>query len=194
MASLNTIARPYAKAVFELARESRTLSEWRSVLHVLELAIEDVDLVHLLKNPTIQSSDWMQLLMSLCEKTQEQATRRISDSLANLLALLLEYKRLPVLGEIAKLFHALHLKEEGVVEVDVSSPFPITEKEEADFRRMLKKYFGDATIRLQTNIDPSLIGGALLRCGDWVIDGSIKRKLARLRESLSQNPCFEEIN
>jgi F-type H+-transporting ATPase subunit delta len=194
MASLNTIARPYAKAVFETACQSEKLTDWGTVLRVLQLAIEDEELSELLKNPAINASDWSQVLMSLCEQVAAESTSRIADALSNFLALLLESKRLPILGEIAQVFYALRLKEEGVVEVDVSSPFPITEQEQADFKRVLKKYFGEASIQLRNSIDPSLIGGAVLRSGDWVMDGSVKRKLARLRESLSQQACFEESN
>lgn len=193
MASLNTIARPYAKAIFEQACTSRTLSNWSNVLRILQLAIEDKALANLLKNPAVTASDWVRLLMSLCEELASEAVRVVSDSLANLLALLAESKRLNVLAEIAKLFHLFRLKEEGIVEVEMSSPYPVSEEEKSRFQSLLEKRFG-ATIQMQSTIDPSLIGGAVLRSGDWVMDGSVKRKLTRLSESLSQQACFEESN
>ncbi len=193
MASLNTIARPYAKAIFEEACKTDMLSNWSDVLRILGLAIEDNTLANLLKNPAMTASDWVRLLMSLCEELAADATRAVSDALANLLALLIESKRLNILAEIAKLFHLFRLKEEGIVEVEMSSPFPVSEEEKSRFQSMLEKRFG-ATIQMHSTIDPSLIGGAVLRSGDWVMDGSVKRKLTRLSESLSQQACFEESN
>jgi F-type H+-transporting ATPase subunit delta len=194
MASLNTIARPYAKAVFELACQSKTLTEWGNVLRILQVAIEDKALSSLLKNPNIQPADWMHLLVSLCEELEADSASKLSDLLANFLALLVESSRLPILGEVANVFHALRLKEEGIVEVEMSSPYPVSDEERARFQQLLEKRFGGAKIQLQSSIDPSLIGGAVLRSGDWVMDGSVKRKLARLSESLSQQACYEETN
>lgn len=193
MASLNTIARPYAKAVFEQACESGSLTQWGDVLRILQLAMQDDELRKLLKNPSVEASDWMRLLVSLCEELVPDSASAVSDHLANFLALLLEAGRLNILGEVTSVFHALHLKEEGVVEVEVASPFPISDAERARFQQFLETYF-KAAIRLQDKIDPSLIGGAVLRSGDWVMDGSVKRKLARLSESLSQQAYFEESN
>jgi F-type H+-transporting ATPase subunit delta len=193
MASLNTIARPYAKAVFEEACQTKSLSDWGNVLRILQLAIEDKALSSLLKNPAVMPSDWIRLLTSLCEELAEQSVRTVSDHLANFLALLVESNRLNALSEIATLFHEFRLKEEGIVEVEMSSPFPVSDDVRAHFKTLLEKRFG-ATIQLQDTIDPSLIGGAVLRSGDWVMDGSVKRKLTRLSESLSQQACFEESN
>jgi F-type H+-transporting ATPase subunit delta len=194
MASLNTIARPYAKAIFEIACESKTLVEWGSVLQILKRAIEDKDLRTLLKNPAMQASDWIRLLLSLCEELAVEATRKISNELRNCLALLLDRSRLIILSEISDVFHAFRLKEEGIVEVDMLSPYPVADQELARFQHLLAKRFGGVTIQLKSTIDPSLIGGAVLRSGDWVMDGSVKRKLARLSESLSQPARFEETN
>lgn len=194
MASLNTIARPYAKAIFEIACHDKTLGDWGNVLRILQLAIENPELNALLKNPSIHTSDWIRLLMSLCEDLAVESTRKLSHQLVNFLALLLELNRLIILSEIAPIFHALRLKEEGVVEVDMLTPYPVSDEERARFQRLLVKHFEGATIQLKSTIDPSLIGGAVLRSGDWVMDGSVKRKLARLSESLSQQACFEESN
>jgi F-type H+-transporting ATPase subunit delta len=194
MASLNTIARPYAKAIFEIACHAKALGDWGNILWILQRAIEDNQLKALLKNPSIQPSDWIRLLISLCEELAAESTRKLSRELANFLALLLEWNRLIVLSEIASIFHALRLKEEGVVEVDMLTPYPVSDEERTRFQRLLEKHFGGATIHLKSAIDPSLIGGAVLRSGDWVMDGSVKRKLARLSESLSQQACFEESN
>lgn len=191
MASLNTIARPYAKAIFEEACASGSLSDWGSVLFVLRLVSEDQLLAEQLKNPAITSDQWKQMLLSLCEEAVPEATQALADRLTNLMSLLIEAGRLPVLGEIAAIFHGLHLKEEGIVEVDLLSPFPASDETQERFKAMLAKRF-NAKIQLHCHEDPSLIGGAVLRSGDWVMDGSVKRMLMRLKESLSQRTYCEE--
>lgn len=185
MINSSTIARPYAKAVFATACETHTLADWDGVLEVLRQIIEDELVAPLLRHPALTSRDWEQLLLTICEQVVPHAMRQISTQMANFLALLMEAKRLAVLGEIARVFHELRLKEEGVVEVDVFSPFPLTDQQQDNFQRVLKNYFGDVTIRLHSRIDTSLIGGAVLRAGDWVMDGSVKRKLARLQRCVS---------
>lgn len=191
MASINTIARPYAKAVFADAQASAQLSAWGDVLRVLQLVMTHDEVVSLLKDPAVQPSDWQRFLMSICESAVAESTRTLGDRLANFIALLIEARRLLVLCEVATLYHRLRLRAEGVVEVEMVSAYPVTEQQKARFQSLMEKHFA-ATVQMSFSDDADLIGGALLRSGDWVMDGTVKRKLTRLAEKLSDIACAEE--
>lgn len=185
MATLNTIARPYAKAVFSVAKERSQLQGWGQILRVLQLTLQDPSVQPLLSMPAFAASDWQRFLMSICEGAFPSFIKSESDFLANFLALLLESDRLEALVEVATIYHQLHLQEQGIVEVDVVSAYPLEDDDIARFHSLLKKHF-QATIEIKFSIDPTLIGGALFRSGDWVMDGSTKRKLTRLSDGLSR--------
>ena len=184
MASLSTIARPYAKATFAVASQNKLEAQWSSVLRVLQLALSDALLGGLLKNPAVSHSDWQRLLMGLCEDALPEETRAVGDSLANFIALLLESSRLAILQEVFTVFHTLHLKSQSIVEVEMISAYQVSDSEQTRIRALLEKRFS-AAIDWNFSVDSSLIGGALLRSGDWVMDGSIKRKITRLADKLS---------
>ena len=128
----------------------------------------------LLGNPKLTRADVIALL----------APEGAQDAFRNLLGLLFDNRRLALLPEIAGLFDELRFEAERVVRAKVTSAVALADGELETIKAALRKRFG-REVEVETAIDASLIGGALIDAGDIVIDGSVKGKLARLQTALS---------
>lgn len=178
-ASLRGIARPYAKAVFEYAREQRQLSEWSRALSILADVVSNPAIAVILKNPNVSL---VECAKALIEASKDFLT---NDAFKNLLYLLAENRRLLVLPELFQLFEAYCAAYEKIVHVNITSAYPLSQEQKDNFATALK-------IRLQHDVnikfdeDPKLIGGAVVAVDDLdlVIDGSVKTALARLSNNL----------
>lgn len=177
MADLATIARPYAKAVFDLALEQDTLTQWSSILAVLSLAADDPQLKKLFIDPRVTNQQLVDILIAVCSKNNNPLTNNLLNALA-------DQKRLIALPEIAKMFEIFRADREKIITVVVTSALPLSKAIKNNLLQALK-------IRLQCNInlvfemDPELIGGAIIRADDLVIDGSVRSKLVRMAHALS---------
>jgi F-type H+-transporting ATPase subunit delta len=167
-----TLARPYARAIFELADSSDSLTEWSEMLELLRLTITDPQMAKLLGNPELGKQRLQQLLL-------EVTAGWINEPCKNLLLLLLENDRLDVMHEIAQGFEALKAQRQGSIQVTIISAFTVNKTQEKKLAESLKKRLG-RDVHVSTEKDPSLIGGVKIRAGDLVIDGSIRNKLSRL--------------
>ena len=177
MAELSTLARPYAKAVFELARDEKRLAEWSAMLAGLAAAVRDPGVARAIGHPSIGRG---QLAEVLIEAMGTAATVQSK----NLLRLLSEYNRLKLAPAIAEQFEAMRAEHERRVEVQITSAAPVdAAQQQALFAAVKKKLNRDVNVEWKT--DPSLIAGAEIRAGDTVIDGSISGELARLRQALT---------
>ncbi len=176
MADPVTLARPYAKAAFEVARESGALGEWSRVLGVAA-AVAGQPVVH--SALTDPGRSWRQVAAvfhGLCEGELNGQAR-------NLVSLLAENKRLPLLPQISILFDELKADQERSVDVEFITAFPASEGAANDLERALKARL-QRDIRLSASVDPTLIGGAVIRAGDQVIDSSIRGKLAKMAQNM----------
>jgi F-type H+-transporting ATPase subunit delta len=173
MSQALTIARPYARAAFALARDEGKLAEWSRVLGIAASLASDSRIASLLRHPQLAAKDAVALLLDA--SASEKAQR--------FLGLLAENRRLQQLPEIAALFEQLRADAEKVVKAKVISATKLDASELNTIKAALKKRFA-REVEVETSIDESLIGGALIDAGDVVIDGSIKGKLARLSAAL----------
>ena len=172
MAEKTTIARPYAKATFELARESGDLKEWSEFLAHASIVAESEGAHALLGNPALKRSQIAEIFLDLCGdgRTQQQK---------NFVHVLAENGRLDVVPEIAQEFETLRAAHEQVLDVDVTTAIPLDDSRRDAFQQALARHYGK-TVRLNLNVDPALIGGAVIRAGDSIVDGSVSGKLQRL--------------
>jgi F-type H+-transporting ATPase subunit delta len=177
MADRLTIARPYAKAAFANAKAAGKLASWSDVLARAAVTVGDERVRSLFGSPKVRAQQLADLIGGIAGSNLDEAQR-------NFLALLAESKRLPFLPEIAQIFEQLKADAERVVDVQVTSAAPMGAGEESALVAALSKRF-DRTIRVQTAVDPSLVGGAVVRAGDLTIDGSIKSRLERLALDLT---------
>jgi F-type H+-transporting ATPase subunit delta len=177
MADRLTVARPYARAAFANAKAAGTLGSWSGALARASQAVSDERVRSLFGSPKVTAPQLAELISSVAGSDPDVAQR-------NFIALLAEAKRLPFLPEIAQIFEQLKADAERVIDVQVTSAAPMGAGEEAKLVAALSRRF-DRTVRVQTAVDPSLVGGAVVRAGDLTIDGSLKARLERLALDLT---------
>jgi F-type H+-transporting ATPase subunit delta len=178
MAERITIARPYAKAAFETAQAKKQLAAWSRALTAAAAGAADPAVQTLLGSPKLPKEALAQVFIEL-------AGRELGDGGANFLRLLAENRRLGLLPEIAQTFEALRAEAERTVEASVVSATPLDDTTREALARALKKRL-DREVTLKCETDPRLIGGAVIRAGDLVIDGSVRSKLDRLGLALAR--------
>jgi F-type H+-transporting ATPase subunit delta len=176
VAEAATLARPYAKAAFQTARDHKLLAEWSASLAVAAALVGDARIVDLLGNPKLSEDQVVGFFDGF--KTGADGMHWL-----NFIRLLAENKRLALLPEIAARFELLRADYENEVDVLVTSAVPLSDAQKAKLADSLKIRL-QRDVRITTALDPALLGGALIRAGDLVIDGSIKGRLQRLTSDL----------
>jgi F-type H+-transporting ATPase subunit delta len=171
-----TLARPYARAVFSMAREQGRLPAWSAMLGFAARAVMEPSVQTLLGDPRL---DAQTLAGVLAPPGDGDA------SFAQFLSVLADNRRLALLPDIAGLYDAQRAEDERVVKATVTSANALEDGELAKLRDALRKRFGGRDVEITTAVDPSLIGGAVIDAGDVVIDGSLRTKLARLGAALA---------
>jgi F-type H+-transporting ATPase subunit delta len=174
MSQALTLARPYARAAFSIARDGGKFVEWSDALGFAAHVAADPRVAALLGHPKLGDGDAVTLL------SLDGAEQGVRD----FLALLADNRRLVLLPEIAGLYEELRAEAERVVKAKVTSASELPEGELDTIRAALKKRFG-REVEIESAIDASLIGGALIAAGDVVIDGSLRGKLSRLQAALA---------
>ena len=185
MADNNTIARPYAEAAFEVAQESKALDELSASLQVGAALMSDEDLVGFMDNPALNDEQRLEFLQGLFGSAvgADSVFAGGSQHGTNFLKLLLENKRIKVLPEISEHFDALKAKIENKVDVVVRSATALTDQQVTEISGALSARLG-SDVSIETEIDESLIGGAVITAGDVVIDGSTRSRLEGLANAL----------
>ncbi|MCL9683102.1 F0F1 ATP synthase subunit delta [Legionella maioricensis] len=179
MSDSTTIARPYAKAIFEHALAENKLAEWSEYLLILAHAILDPIAFEFITNPASKVEQQIDLLQSICGSKVKE-----TKSLHNLIALLATNKRLMLLPEINALYEAHRAEQEKTLDVVVVSYSTLTSAQQQQMIDSLSKRI-KRKVSLKISIDPSLLGGAVIRAGDLVIDGSVRGKLNKLGTGLA---------
>jgi F-type H+-transporting ATPase subunit delta len=171
-----TVARPYAEAVFERARESGRLGEWSETLQFLAAAMREPALVAFVTDPKLTPAQRAELMLDL-------GGPRLGAEAQNLVKVLVENDRLIVLPEIAALYETRRREAEGQTKVVVSSALPLDAATLEQLAAALRAKLGQQ-VEITTEEDPSLIGGVRIRAGDTVIDGSVRGRLYQLANEL----------
>jgi len=177
MAERATIARPYAKAAFAYARENGRVADWARWLGTARQVVSSDDYARLAQSPGIHASQLVELIESICGSDLDANGRAF-------LALLAENQRVDYLPEIAEHFDALVADDQNVAEVEVVSAVALDDAQQQRLAAAMRKRLR-RDVRLSCRVDPALIGGAVVRSGDLLIDGSLKGKLERLETELT---------
>jgi F-type H+-transporting ATPase subunit delta len=177
VAEAATIARPYAKAAFMSARDTKTLAAWSEALRFGSEFIAHPRIRDLLTDPKLTVDDLVAMFAGL-------GGDAIDAHWQNFARLLARNKRLEILPEIAAQYEILRAQYENELDVQVTSAVPMNPAHRTKLAAALKKRF-KRDVRLTLGVDPSLLGGAVIRAGDMVIDGSINGRLQRLASDLS---------
>lgn len=172
MAELNSIARPYANAVFELAQQQDELASWGAQLECLAAIAAHADVVSLAKNPRVAVAQLQQLILHV-------AGDKLHAGGVNLLKLLIRNVRLNVLPHIANLYAARRATAENVIAAQMITANELALPQREQFTAALQAKLG-RQVKLEFAVDQDLLGGAVVRAGDWVIDGSVRAQLEQL--------------
>ena len=178
MADFTTAARPYAKAAFEMARDNKQYDEWSSRLAFLGGAVSDPQLSAALDVPGITSEQRADLMEKI-------AGDQLDAHGKNFVRLLAENNRLALLPDIAVIYDHLKAEAEGEIEARVTSAFELEPDQSQRIADALAKRL-DRKVKIVSQVDKELIGGAIIKAGDLVIDGSVKGRIAKMSQSLAQ--------
>jgi F-type H+-transporting ATPase subunit delta len=177
MAERTTIARPYARAAFGYAQAHDGFARWSNMLAKAAAVVADPQVAKLLGNPRVRTVDLLSLIGEVCGADLDEHGR-------NFLATLADNRRLAIVPQIAELYEELRAEVENVAEVEVTSAVALDDAQRTRLGKALEKRLR-RSVRLSCSVDPSLIGGAVVRSGDMVIDGSVKARLERLATDMT---------
>lgn len=176
MARRDTAIRRYAEAAFEVASRDKTVDRWRSELDVAAAVVAAERVGRALANPSVPLADRMAMAAEIFSPI-------VSPPVLNLIGLMLRRGRIEQLPRLAAEFRRLDNARQGITLATATSALPLHPDEARELTGQLEKLTG-GRIELETNVDPSLLGGLLVRVGDRLIDGSVRSRLERLRNQL----------
>ncbi len=177
MAELTTIARPYAKAAFEFADQASELSKWSEMLALASAVAQQDSMKLVLASPATTAEQKAKTFLDVCGD-------ELNDSAANLISNLAGNQRLQVLPEVQELFELHKAQREKSVDVEVTTAFELSGEIQDKLAKALTAKL-DREVSVSTLVDKSLLGGALVRAGDTVIDGSVRGRLTKLAEAMN---------
>lgn len=186
MADHGTTARPYAQAVFEIARTDNELGGWADFLALAAEIVVAPDATRLLASPRADGFELAAAVADICrEKLGNPAILKDGDRSvgAGFLKVLAENKRLGALPAILARYAVLKAEAERTLDVTLTSASAVSDAQQQRIVDALNKRFG-RQVRLSVQLDPNLIGGARLQVGDRVIDGSVRTGLDKLATAL----------
>jgi F-type H+-transporting ATPase subunit delta len=178
MAEEATLARPYANAVFGVAKQDRLLDQWSRSLAYLAAAAAEEGVRQIIESPSNTDEQKAHALAEICGE-------ELGDKGRALVGVLARNRRLALLDEIQKQYEALRAEEERTLEVEVVTAFDLSDAQRSQLVDGLKRRF-ERDIELSSRVDKGLVGGAIIRAGDTVIDGSVRGKLDKLAETLQR--------
>ena len=181
MSDANTIARPYAQAAFEEARQLGDLKGWSALLHTLAETLSHTEVQTLVANPRVANNKIEELVLSLCGAL---SGTQLAKQQHNFIRVLVDARRLTVATEISAMYEVLRAEAEQSVDVIVTSAFELSKEQQQRITAALKKRM-QREIKLSCMVDKSLLGGIVIRAGDKVIDGSAITRLGEMANALS---------
>ncbi len=176
MAELATIARPYAEALFRVAK-SGNLAAWSGLVSEMAQVAALPDVKALAENPKVSDQQTADTFISVLKSP-------VNAEAKNFIGMLVENGRLTLLPEIGAQFHALKNAEEGAADAEIISAFELSDAQVKELVATLEKKFG-RKLNPSVTIDGSLIGGVRVVVGDEVLDTSVRAKLQQMQVALA---------
>jgi F-type H+-transporting ATPase subunit delta len=183
MADIATSARPYARAAFEAAQDAKALPAWGEFLARASEVVADPRVAPLIGSPRVKSAELVAFISELAVRDAPAAGKQ--DGEKNFLALLAENNRLALLPEITAQYSLMRDDAEGEAAVEVVTAMALTDEQLEKLTATLTQRF-KRRVRLEQKLDASLIGGAVVRYGDLVFDGSLRGRVERLGQNFSR--------
>lgn len=177
-ASTEGVAGRYAGALFDLAKEQGQIPQVEADLTKFQgLMAESAELSRMIRSPVFAADDQARAIGAVLAKVG------IGGTSANFISLLARNRRLFAVGDIIKAFKALAARGRGEAHAEVASALPLTEAQLAELSAALKASLGK-DVKLETSVDPSLLGGLVVKIGSRMVDSSLKTKLAGLKSAM----------
>lgn len=177
MSELTTAARPYARAAFQVAANNDAVDQWSDMLHFCAAVAHNTTMKAILDSPRLSWQQAADLFQQVCAEQLDQRGN-------NFIKLLAEKGRLTLLPEIAALYQHYRAQDQGTVDAELISAQEVGAEQVNAIANSLSKRLGKK-VSLSSRIDPALIGGAIIRAGDIVIDGSLRGRLEKLSTALA---------
>ncbi len=176
-----SVAGRYASALFDLANDERKLVEVEGdMLRVERMLTESVDFTRMVRSPVFSAEDQGKAISALAEKAG------LTPLSVNFLKLLARNRRLFALGDIIAAFRGIVARHRGEVTADVTSAHPLTEAQMTALTDTLTGTAGGKKVQINTKVDPSLLGGLIVKMGSRMIDSSLKTKLNSLKMRMKE--------
>ncbi len=169
-------AHRYARAAFEVAVAKHDLNGWLADLEKLEVVLGDPDVALALENPRLDDGKRVALALSL-------APDRLNQERSNFVKLLVLGRRTNLISEIRSDFQAMVDEAEGRTELEVIVSAELSAADLKTITAELTEKMGQE-VKINVRVDPEILGGLIIRHGDHVVDGSVRRRLAEMREEL----------
>lgn len=176
MAELATVARPYAEALFRVAKAGN-LGAWSELVSEMGQIAAVPDMKAVADDPKLSKADVAGIFLSALKSP-------VSHEAKELVGLLVANKRLSLLPEIAAQFHVLRNASEGAADVEITSAFPLEGAPLTELVATLERKF-DKKLQAHVSVDPSLIGGVRVQVGDEVLDTSVRARLTQMQSALT---------
>ncbi|VAW86460.1 ATP synthase delta chain [hydrothermal vent metagenome] len=177
MADNSTLARPYARAIFDLAQGEKNLEKWSNVVGLLATIVSDVSMAAAISHPAIAKEKLAAAVITIGSDVFDEKAQ-------NLIKLLVENGRLNLVPAMAELYEGYRAEAESTVQAEVIVATKLDEAQQQQLATALKKRLG-RDVEISCSIDKSLLGGAIIRAGDLVIDGSVSGQLNKLANALT---------
>ncbi|TVP82289.1 MAG: F0F1 ATP synthase subunit delta [Puniceicoccaceae bacterium] len=177
MAELSTLARPYARAAFQFALSNDQLSVWHQQLALLAAVVQHEKVVAGIESPALSASHQATIIIDVCGD-------ELNEPVGNFVKLLAQNKRLPLLPGIVRQFAQFKTEHEKAVDVELITAIALDSEAQEKLAASLATKLA-RKINIHTQIDPSLLGGAVLKYGDMVIDGSLRGRLDKLSRAIN---------
>jgi F-type H+-transporting ATPase subunit delta len=174
---VTTFVKRYAQAVFEIARESNKLEEWRSDLGKIAQLMGDSEFAALVENPKLPTE--------LKAKLAQEKLGKINPMALNLVYLLMAKDRLKYADQIANEYERLLDDHYGITHAEVTTAIPLNDTDKERLSHQLDTIVGKK-VSVNLQVDPDILGGFIARIGDSLLDGSIRNKLNELKKSLAE--------
>ena len=178
MSDFTTAARPYARAVYQLAQETSSVDNWGDALVLLAAVSNDAAMISIIDKPQLSRENKGEQLINVVKD-------KVNAQQINLIKLMAENGRLKILPYVADQYEIYRAEAEGKIDAEVFSAFELSAEQENTIIKTLKNKLG-REVSLTTSIDKSLIGGVVIKAGDTIIDGSMKAQLESLALTLSR--------
>lgn len=178
MAEIVTIARPYAEAVFRLAKQRNQLAAWTNMLALASAVAANERVAARVADPNVTGAQVEALFLGICGD-------KLDDAGKNMIKVLVQNNRLSLLPQIAQLYDELRAQAEGVLEANITSAFPLSDEQVKQLVGKLEAKY-KRKINPLVRVDQALIGGIKVEIGDEVLDASVRGKLQEMAFALTR--------